>query len=171
MLRLLIGALLCLTPALAQFEGFTFKCSTATLCVDRSVCDKNGVISPTPVTLTEDEELFRAPMVPCKIPGGGSGFCCRDPDYKDDWPSDYVEPGIPRPSNKGSDEICPPPLIKLPNGKCGSKPTPRPPTAEGCKSPFVKLPDGSCGCKPPQVLLANGKCGVETVTVSIFYQF
>lgn len=70
-----------------------FICSTAMLCVDYNLCDRFGVISKTPVTLTENEELFRHPLVPCAKESGGDGVCCRDPEFKDDWPADWVDPG------------------------------------------------------------------------------
>lgn len=82
------------------FGVFTFKCSTAMLCVDKVNCDQMGVISRSAVSLTEEEELFRMPLLPCKKSEGGKGFCCRDPDFVDDWPTDvnYDEKGKYQPS-------------------------------------------------------------------------
>lgn len=130
-------------PALAQnpFGVFTFKCSTAMVCTDLVNCDQFGVIAKNVVSLTPEEEAFRQPLVPCKKPEGDRGVCCRDPDYKDDWPSDYVDPGLPS-------ATCPPPLIKLPSGKCGNPP----------KLPSEVRPQDDC--KLPEVRLPNGKCGV-----------
>lgn len=74
------------------FPKFKFKCSAGMVCVDENLCDQFGVISPNPVTLTPEQEEFRMPLLPCKKKEGGLGACCRDPNYKDDWPS---SPGIP----------------------------------------------------------------------------
>lgn len=90
MLRLVLAAL-CLGAVVAQddvFGVFTFKCSTATVCVDKPTCDQFGVLAKNVVALTEEEEANRAPLVPCKKPDGGRGVCCRDPDFVDDWPTD-----------------------------------------------------------------------------------
>lgn len=82
-----------LAAAVAAVPQLSFKCSTAMLCVDRTLCDKFAVIAKTPVTLTEQEEIYRHPLVTCVKEDGGAGVCCRDPDYKDDWPADWVDPG------------------------------------------------------------------------------
>uniref|UniRef100_A0A336KSQ0 CSON014394 protein n=1 Tax=Culicoides sonorensis TaxID=179676 RepID=A0A336KSQ0_CULSO len=189
MLKLLIGVLLCLGSSFAQspFGIYTFKCSSAMVCVDLNVCDQFGMIAKNAVSLTEEEEAFRQPLVPCKKPDGARGVCCRDPEYKDDWPTDQnpeipcnppnvrldngrCVPPTPPPKKIQVDE-CPPPLIKLPNGSCGCKP---PLTLVNgkcevvCKPPQVLLPNGKCGteCKPPQVLLPGGKCGTVTTTTT-----
>ncbi|XP_063701746.1 inactive serine protease scarface-like [Culicoides brevitarsis] len=98
MFRLAVIAVCCvfgIANAQDPFGVFTFKCSTAMVCVDKPSCDFNGVLSKTTVSLTEDEELFRMPLLPCKKPEGGRGVCCRDPDFVDDWPTDinYDEKG------------------------------------------------------------------------------
>lgn len=84
-------------------SNFLFKCSTALLCVDKSQCDINGWISPNPVPLSPEQEERRAPLLPCPKDGGGMGYCCRDPDYRDDWPTDIgsVESSVPRPVPSG----------------------------------------------------------------------
>lgn len=69
------------------FAKFKFKCSAGMLCVEENLCDQYGVISPSTVLLTPDEEEYRMPLLPCKKKEGGTGVCCRDPNYKDDWPS------------------------------------------------------------------------------------
>ena len=161
MLRLLICALLCYTPALAQFEGYTFKCSAAMVCVEKSMCNRVGVLLKSPLVLTEEQEKFRAPLVPCRMSDGGDGFCCRDPDYKDDWPSDYVDQGKPPPSDKENTNECKLPLIKI-NGKCGCPP-PKIKLLDGscgCKPPLIETPDGKCKkCEPPKIILPDGSCG------------
>lgn len=146
MLRLLIGTFLCIVPGWAQFNGFYFKCSSAMVCVERSFCDQIGVISKSAITLTEEEEKFRMPILPCLDSARGStGFCCRDPDYKDDWPIDSstIKPGPPI---SGGGDSCKDPFIKLSNGKCG------------CKPPLKETPDGKCECKPPAKPTIDGGC-------------
>lgn len=91
------------------FGAFRFKCSTATVCVDLAQCDVNGIISRSTVSLSPEEEEARVPLVPCRQKSGGDGYCCRDPDYKDDWPADYKDPGLPKPTKKPDEEIRPTP--------------------------------------------------------------
>uniref|UniRef100_A0A336KS91 CSON014385 protein n=1 Tax=Culicoides sonorensis TaxID=179676 RepID=A0A336KS91_CULSO len=129
MLKLLAGVLLCLGSSYAQspFGIYTFKCSAAMVCVDLIDCDQSGMISKNANSLTEEQAVFR--FNPCKKPDGNRGVCCRDPEYKDDWPTGPKPPG---PGTIG-DDYCPPPLVKLPNKSCG------------CNSPQIVLPDGTCG--------------------------
>lgn len=90
MLKFVVAAL-CLGAALAQddvFGVFTFKCSTAMVCVDKPTCDQFGVIARNVVQLTPEEEAQRSPLVPCRKADGNRGVCCRDPDFVDDWPTD-----------------------------------------------------------------------------------
>lgn len=77
---------------LSIFGKFKFKCSTAMVCIDEVMCDQFGVMSKTPISLTEDQELFRHPLLPCKKKDGGDGVCCRDPDFRDDWPANWIDP-------------------------------------------------------------------------------
>lgn len=113
-LRILtISALIASTLAATTF---TFKCSSALLCVDDNLCDPDGVISETPVTLTEEQQAI--PRNICKKSGGGEGICCRDPNYKDDWPANYVDPGLPKPK---------PPPPPPPGQADASAPAPAPP--------------------------------------------
>lgn len=50
-------------------------------------CTAIGVISKTPVVLTEFQKEYRVPMTDCMImPSRDLGKCCRDPDYVDPWP-------------------------------------------------------------------------------------
>lgn len=109
MYRIVLVAVICAIGVVqAQDPGFgiyTFKCSTAMVCIDKPNCDQFGVMSRTAVSLTEDEELFRMPLLPCKKPDSSRGVCCRDPDFVDDWPTDvnYDEKGQgTRPVKTGS---------------------------------------------------------------------
>jgi len=100
-MRVLIALALC-SAAGAQFAPpsfaqFRFRCSTALNCTASEFCDKDGVISSTPINLSESQLILAVPRLPCRRPDGSDGVCCRDRDYKDDWPTDYVDPGIPRP--------------------------------------------------------------------------
>lgn len=92
----------------ALFGVFTYKCSTALLCVDKSTCDFRGWISSGPVQMSPEEEERRAPLLPCRKNDGSVGACCRDPNYVDDWPnnigSDVIS--LPRPA-AGGEPGCP----------------------------------------------------------------
>lgn len=92
MFLIVLMATCCQTIDLSIFGKFKFRCSTAMLCVDEVMCDQFGVISKVPIVLTETEELFRHPLLPCNKKEGGDGVCCRDPDFKDDWPANWVDP-------------------------------------------------------------------------------
>ncbi|XP_050082216.1 inactive serine protease scarface isoform X3 [Anopheles aquasalis] len=62
-------------------------CSAAMNCTEEEYCSSTGVISKTPVQLTEEQKLFRVPVTPCRnLERGFTGVCCRDPDYVDPWP-------------------------------------------------------------------------------------
>nr|XP_040232794.2 inactive serine protease scarface isoform X2 [Anopheles coluzzii] len=62
-------------------------CSAAMNCTEEEYCSSTGVISKTPVVLTEEQKLFRVPVTPCRnLERGFTGVCCRDPDYVDPWP-------------------------------------------------------------------------------------
>ncbi|ETN57829.1 scarface [Anopheles darlingi] len=62
-------------------------CSAAMNCTEEEYCSSTGVISKTPVLLTEEQKLFRVPVTPCRnLERGFTGVCCRDPDYVDPWP-------------------------------------------------------------------------------------
>lgn len=134
----LVAFVACLSPCHTFFDVYMYKCSSAMVCVDISKCDKVGIISTNDVILTENEELFRSPLVPCRKPDGDQGVCCRDPNYKDDWPTDYVD-------NKG---------------KWNPKPTQPQILASGSKTTEVKV------CTPPEVKLPNGRCGKADVVSS-----
>ncbi|XP_063702732.1 uncharacterized protein LOC134832585 [Culicoides brevitarsis] len=102
MLKPVIAIVLCISVTFAAtlHDAFTFKCSAAMVCVDKPNCDINGIIVKTTVTLTAEEEAFRQPLLPCKKIDGNYGVCCRDPDYRDDWPSSKIPhtPSITTPS-------------------------------------------------------------------------
>lgn len=62
-------------------------CSAALNCTKIEMCTALGVISPVPVILTPDQQLFRVPLSECREPTTKEvGVCCRDPDYTDPWP-------------------------------------------------------------------------------------
>uniref|UniRef100_A0A182SK09 Peptidase S1 domain-containing protein n=1 Tax=Anopheles maculatus TaxID=74869 RepID=A0A182SK09_9DIPT len=62
-------------------------CSAAMNCTEEEYCSSTGVISKTPVVLTEEQKLFRVPVTACRnLERGFTGVCCRDPDYVDPWP-------------------------------------------------------------------------------------
>uniref|UniRef100_A0AAG5DIH9 Peptidase S1 domain-containing protein n=1 Tax=Anopheles atroparvus TaxID=41427 RepID=A0AAG5DIH9_ANOAO len=62
-------------------------CSAAMNCTEEEYCSSTGVISKTPVVLTEEQKLFRVPVTSCRnLERGFTGVCCRDPDYVDPWP-------------------------------------------------------------------------------------
>jgi len=64
------------------------QCPSAMKCVDRSLCDFNGVMREFETRLSPEQELLRVPLIPC-VSGvrAGPGYtCCRDPNYKDPWP-------------------------------------------------------------------------------------
>lgn len=92
---LVVSCLVGLAVAQSPFGVFTFKCSTALNCVEESVCDQFGMISTNTVELTEEQRAFQTPRLPCRQEGGQLGVCCRDPNYRDDWPTDinYDEKG------------------------------------------------------------------------------
>jgi len=89
----------------SPFGIFTFKCSTALLCVPKATCDQFGMISRNTVDLSPEQEMFRTPLLPCLDQQRNRGVCCRDPDFVDDWPTDinYDEKGqYQRPAAVGS---------------------------------------------------------------------
>ncbi|XP_055387830.1 inactive serine protease scarface isoform X2 [Condylostylus longicornis] len=67
------------------------KCAAALNCTRSEYCSATGVISDTPVVLSEDQEIYRVPMTSCYNPEEGfNGVCCRDPNYKDPWPASQL---------------------------------------------------------------------------------
>ncbi|KAJ8921243.1 hypothetical protein NQ315_013715 [Exocentrus adspersus] len=70
-------------------------CAAALKCVQEIYCTAEGVVSPVPVVLTKDQELLRVPTTECRdIETGIIGKCCRDPNYKDPWPSANLVNGV-----------------------------------------------------------------------------
>jgi len=57
-------------------------------CVEKRLCDFNGVMRDFVTTLSPAQESLRVPLIPCVSPRAGSevDVCCRDPNYKDPWP-------------------------------------------------------------------------------------
>lgn len=78
-------------------------CAAAMNCTRKEFCTAQATISKTPVTLTPDQELYRVPMTTCRIKETGEdGFCCRDLDYTDPWPTSVL--GQYRPDLLGFDD-------------------------------------------------------------------
>nr|CAI5836676.1 unnamed protein product [Callosobruchus analis] len=70
-------------------------CAAALKCVQEIYCTADGFVSPVPVVLTKEQELLRVPTTTCKdIETGIIGKCCRDPNYKDPWPSANLVNGV-----------------------------------------------------------------------------
>ncbi|CAH1985849.1 unnamed protein product [Acanthoscelides obtectus] len=70
-------------------------CAAALQCVQEIYCTADGFVSPVPVVLTKEQELLRVPTTTCKdIETGIIGKCCRDPNYKDPWPSANLVNGV-----------------------------------------------------------------------------
>ncbi|KAF5283999.1 hypothetical protein FQR65_LT13633 [Abscondita terminalis] len=64
------------------------SCAAALKCVQEIYCTAEGMISPTPVVLSKDQEFSRVPTTDCfDQQAGVAGKCCRDPNYVDPWPS------------------------------------------------------------------------------------
>jgi hypothetical protein len=57
-------------------------------CVEKKLCDFNGVMRDFVTTLSPAQETLRVPLIPCVShrAGGEVDVCCRDPNYKDPWP-------------------------------------------------------------------------------------
>merc|ERR1712037_673088 len=64
------------------------QCPSAMKCVEKKLCDFNGVMRDFVTTLSPAQESLRVPLIPCvsQRAGGEVDVCCRDPNYKDPWP-------------------------------------------------------------------------------------
>merc|ERR1712012_1525834 len=64
------------------------QCPSAMKCVEKRLCDFNGVMRDFVTTLSPTQESLRVPLIPCvsQRAGGEVDVCCRDPNYKDPWP-------------------------------------------------------------------------------------
>merc|ERR1712012_278909 len=64
------------------------QCPSAMKCVEKRLCDFNGVMRDFVTTLSPAQESLRVPLIPCvsQRAGGEMDVCCRDPNYKDPWP-------------------------------------------------------------------------------------
>merc|ERR1712200_181439 len=64
------------------------QCPSAMKCVEKRLCDFNGVMRDFVTTLSPAQESLRVPLIPCVSQGAGGDVdvCCRDPNYKDPWP-------------------------------------------------------------------------------------
>merc|ERR1711909_141904 len=64
------------------------QCPSAMKCVEKKLCDFNGVMRDFVTTLSPAQETLRVPLIPCvsQRAGGEVDVCCRDPNYKNPWP-------------------------------------------------------------------------------------
>merc|ERR1712038_684055 len=64
------------------------QCPSAMKCVEKRLCDFNGVMRDFVTTLSPAQESLRVPLIPCVSQRAGAevDVCCRDPNYKDPWP-------------------------------------------------------------------------------------
>merc|ERR1719391_1624513 len=64
------------------------QCPSAMKCVEKKLCDFNGVMRDFVTTLSPAQESLRVPLIPCVSQRAGIevDVCCRDPNYKDPWP-------------------------------------------------------------------------------------
>merc|ERR1711936_1445947 len=64
------------------------QCPSAMKCVEKRLCDFNGVMRDFVTTLSPAQESLRVPLIPCvsQRSSGEVDVCCRDPNYKDPWP-------------------------------------------------------------------------------------
>ncbi|XP_034951201.1 inactive serine protease scarface-like [Chelonus insularis] len=103
-------------------------CAAALLCVEEQFCGMDGVISETPITLTEEQLLRRVPMTDCKNPDTGIvGKCCRDPNYVDPWPTG----NLPANYSGGFDEQGFPTYLNIQKTRPTKKPATNTPTKGG----------------------------------------
>ncbi|KAF5291790.1 hypothetical protein FQA39_LY14278 [Lamprigera yunnana] len=73
---------------IASFAFPHGSCAAALKCVQEIYCTAEGMISPTPVVLSKEQEFSRVPTTDCfDRQAGIVGKCCRDPNYVDPWPS------------------------------------------------------------------------------------
>ncbi|KRT84538.1 Trypsin, partial [Oryctes borbonicus] len=81
-----------LTTPPPQYVG---GCAAALKCVQEICCTAEGFISPVPVVITKKQLKTRVPLANCTILDTASeGKCCRDPNYKDPWPSANLVNGV-----------------------------------------------------------------------------
>ncbi|KAL3272114.1 hypothetical protein HHI36_022577 [Cryptolaemus montrouzieri] len=81
-------------------------CAAALKCVQEIYCSAEGVVSPVPVVLTNEQAQNRVPTTVCRdISSGTVGVCCRDPNYKDPWPSANLVNGFDDGQYKEDDSI------------------------------------------------------------------
>ncbi|XP_044261254.1 proteoglycan 4-like [Tribolium madens] len=105
------GTILRPTTPRTQFQGELNTapppgCAAALKCVQEIYCTAEGVISPVPVVLTKEQELSRVPTTVCQDTESGIiGKCCRDPNYKDPWPSANLVNGVDDGQYKEDDSI------------------------------------------------------------------
>ncbi|XP_017779365.1 PREDICTED: ovochymase-2 [Nicrophorus vespilloides] len=69
-------------------------CAAALKCVQEIYCTPEGFVSAVPVVLSDEQKLNRVPLTECADTSGVAGKCCRDPQYKDPWPSANLVNGI-----------------------------------------------------------------------------
>merc|ERR1712025_715529 len=85
------------------------KCPSATICTPKKNCDLEGVITENEIEPNPVFEELRVPLNPCinRKRGNMIDVCCRDPNYKDPWPSSDNQQGMngnnrKQNSNRGS---------------------------------------------------------------------
>ncbi|XP_008553734.1 uncharacterized protein LOC103575657 [Microplitis demolitor] len=98
-------------------------CAAALICVEENLCGMDGMINPSPLSLTEEQLTRRVPLSDCKNPDNGViGKCCRDPNYVDPWPTG----NLPANYSGGFDEQGFPTFLNIQKAKPTKKPTPTP---------------------------------------------
>merc|ERR1712025_712229 len=72
------------------------KCPSATICTPKKNCDLEGVITENEIEPNPVFEELRVPLNPCinRKRGNMIDVCCRDPNYKDPWPSSDNQQGM-----------------------------------------------------------------------------
>ncbi|KAK9874462.1 hypothetical protein WA026_002803, partial [Henosepilachna vigintioctopunctata] len=81
-------------------------CAAALKCVQEIYCSADGIVSPVPVVLTNEQALSKVPTTVCRdVASGTIGVCCRDPNYKDPWPSANLVNGFDDGQYKEDDSI------------------------------------------------------------------
>ncbi|XP_057333287.1 uncharacterized protein LOC130672649 isoform X2 [Microplitis mediator] len=98
-------------------------CAAALICVEENLCGMDGMINPSPLSLTEEQITRRVPLSDCKNPDNGViGKCCRDPNYVDPWPTG----NLPANYSGGFDDQGFPTFLNIQKAKPTKKPTPTP---------------------------------------------
>ncbi|KAG5875826.1 hypothetical protein JTB14_017257 [Gonioctena quinquepunctata] len=131
-------------------------CAAALKCVQEIYCTADGQVSPVPVVLTQEQELLRVPTTVCRdIESGTIGKCCRDPSYKDPWPSANLVDGFDDGQYKednlyGQREISSNRLARAPNnGTRGRRPARNSAYVQNTQSSQPTCGERHLNTKPP----------------------